>query len=259
MWGALEPSFGPGGNQNRLFTEPYKKNIAVVQARIEAALIDAGREKNSLQLLAVSKTRNETDIEQAFSNGLNAFGENYLQEAIDKINTLSMPAEWHFIGPLQSNKTKHVAENFSWVHTVDRLKIAKRLSDQRPEGLGPLNICLQINIDNETSKSGLIPSEAIDLALAASNLPNLNLRGLMAIPKARQDIKSQRQPFRALRLLKEQINQQLDNSKKLDTLSMGMSGDIEAAILEGSTILRVGTDIFGPRASTVNNNGSKPL
>lgn len=237
--------------------ELIEKNIAVVQARIEAALIDAGREKNSLQLLAVSKTRNETDIEQAFSNGLNAFGENYLQEAIDKINTLkSMPAEWHFIGPLQSNKTKHVAENFSWVHTVDRLKIAKRLSDQRPEGLGPLNICLQINIDNETSKSGLIPSEALDLALAASNLPNLNLRGLMAIPKARQDIESQRQPFRALRLLKEQINQQLDNYKKIDTLSMGMSGDIEAAILEGATILRVGTDIFGPRTEKVHNKES---
>jgi pyridoxal phosphate enzyme (YggS family) len=139
---------------------------------------------------------------------------------------------------------------------VDRLKIAKRLSDQRPKGLGPLNICLQINIDNETSKSGLIPSEAIDLALAASNLPNLSLRGLMAIPKARQDIESQRQPFRALRLLKEQINQQLDNSKKLDTLSMGMSGDIEAAILEGATILRVGTDIFGPRTEKVHNKES---
>ncbi|MGB2115193.1 MAG: YggS family pyridoxal phosphate-dependent enzyme [Porticoccaceae bacterium] len=237
-----------------------EKNIAVVQARIEDCLSDAARDKNSLQLIAVSKTRSATDIEQAFSQGLNAFGENYLQEAIDKIRTLdSMPAEWHFIGPLQSNKTKLVAENFSWVHTVDRLKIAKRLNDQRPEGLGPLNICLQINIDNECSKSGLIPDETLDLALLVSELPNLNLRGLMAIPRARQDIDGQRQPFRALRLLKEEINQQLDNSKKLDTLSMGMSGDIEAAILEGATMLRVGTDIFGPRNDKVHNKESSTL
>jgi pyridoxal phosphate enzyme (YggS family) len=234
--------------------ELIKKNIAAVKARIETSMADAGRDQKSLQLLAVSKTRNEKYIKSAFTLGLNAFGENYLQEAVNKIQTLeSLDAEWHFIGPLQSNKTKLAAENFSWVHTVDRLKIAKRLNDQRPESLGPLNICLQINIDNEPSKSGVAPSEAIDLALAVSELPRLRLRGLMAIPMARQDIDSQRQPFRELRLLKEEINQQLDNSQKLDTLSMGMSGDIEAAILEGATILRVGTDIFGPRTDKANN------
>ena len=234
--------------------ELIKKNIAAVKVRIETSMADAGRDQQSLQLLAVSKTRDEKYIKSAFSLGLNAFGENYLQEAVNKIQTLeSLGAEWHFIGPLQSNKTKPVAENFSWVHTVDRLKIAKRLNDQRPEGLGPLNICLQINIDNEPSKSGVAPSEAIDLALAVSELPRLRLRGLMAIPMARQDIDSQRQPFRELRLLKEEINQQLDNSQKLDTLSMGMSGDIEAAILEGATILRVGTDIFGPRTDKAHN------
>jgi pyridoxal phosphate enzyme (YggS family) len=156
---------------------------------------------------------------------------------------------------MQSNKTKPVAENFSWVHAVDRLKIAKRLNDQRPAHLDPLNICLQINIDNELSKSGVAPNEAVNLALAVSELPNLRLRGLMAIPMSRQDIDSQRQPFRALRMLKDTINTQLDNFQKLDTLSMGMSGDIEAAILEGATILRVGTDIFGPRTDPVDNKG----
>ncbi|MGB1382470.1 MAG: YggS family pyridoxal phosphate-dependent enzyme [Porticoccaceae bacterium] len=234
--------------------ELIKKNIAAVKARIEACMADAGRDHNSLQLLAVSKTRSEKYIQSAFDNGLNAFGENYLQEAVNKIQALEpLEAEWHFIGPLQSNKTKPVAENFSWVHAVDRIKIAKRLNDQRPKNLRPLNICLQINIDNEPSKSGVAPNEAIDLALAVTELPNLCLRGLMAIPMARQDLDSQRQPFRALRLLKEDINQRLDNSQKLDTLSMGMSGDIEAAILEGSTILRVGTDIFGPRTEKKHN------
>ena len=225
-----------------------EKNISAVMARIEHSAAKAARDPQTLQLLAVSKTRSEEDIQLAFSKGLNAFGENYLQEALNKIKGLaSISAEWHFIGPLQSNKTKQVAENFSWVHTVDRLKIAKRLNDQRPESLGPLNICLQINIDNEPSKSGLMPDQACDLAQSISELPNLCLRGLMAIPMARHDIDSQRRPFRDLRLLKEEINRQLDNSQKLDTLSMGMSGDIEAAVLEGATILRVGTDIFGPR------------
>jgi pyridoxal phosphate enzyme (YggS family) len=234
--------------------EKIKKNIMAVKARIDAAMVEAGRDQSSLQLLAVSKTRSEEQIKQAFSNKLHAFGENYLQEAVTKIQALEPIAiEWHFIGPMQSNKTKPVAENFSWVHTVDRLKIAKRLNDQRPKHLGPLNICLQINIDNELSKSGVAPNEAVNLALTVSELRNLRLRGLMAIPMARRDIDSQRRPFRALRLLKEEINTQLDNYQKLDTLSMGMSGDIEAAILEGATILRVGTDIFGPRTDKVDN------
>ena len=229
-----------------------EKNIAAVKARIENSAACAGRNASALQLLAVSKTRNSEEIKIAVSHGLKAFGENYVQEALDKINNLeSLNLEWHFIGPLQSNKTKQVAENFNWVHTVDRLKIAKRLNDQRPEHLGPLNICLQINIDNEPTKSGVIPNQACELALSLHQLPNLRLRGLMAIPKAQTIRKKQRQPFKALRLLQDEINRQLDNSQKLDTLSMGMSGDIEAAIQEGSTILRVGTDIFGPRTDKV--------
>ena len=235
-----------------------EKNISSVKARIEQSAASAGRNLSAILLLAVSKTRTPEDIEIALSQGLNAFGENYVQEALDKINVLkSLPLEWHFIGPLQSNKTKQVAENFSWVHAVDRLKIAKRLNDQRPEHLEPLNICLQINIDNEPTKSGILPDQACDLAISISQLPHLRLRGLMAIPMARHDIESQRQPFKALRLLQEEINQQLDNSQKLDTLSMGMSGDIEAAICEGATILRVGTDIFGPRTDRAINKEYK--
>lgn len=237
-----------------------EKNITSVKQRIDQAVTQAGRDPKSLKLLAVSKTRPASDIEEAFIKGLSAFGENYLQEAIEKINSLAtLGAEWHFIGPLQSNKTRQVAEHFDWVHSVDRIKIAKRLSEQRPDHLPPINICLQVNIDAEPSKSGVLPEDAIDLALIISDLPNIHLRGLMAIPKASSTSDAQRQPFRALRLLKEQVNQQLDNSQKLDTLSMGMSGDIEAAILEGSTILRVGTDIFGPRANKINNNGNPAL
>ena len=237
-----------------------EKNITSVKQRIDQAVTQAGRDPKSLKLLAVSKTRPASDIEEAFIKGLSAFGENYLQEAIEKINSLAtLGAEWHFIGPLQSNKTRQVAEHCDWVHSVDRIKIAKRLSEQRPDHLPPINICLQVNIDAEPSKSGVLPEDAIDLALIISDLPNIHLRGLMAIPKASSTLDAQRQPFRALRLLKEQVNQQLDNSQKLDTLSMGMSGDIEAAILEGSTILRVGTDIFGPRANKFNNNGNPAL
>jgi pyridoxal phosphate enzyme (YggS family) len=235
------------------------KNISSVKTRIEQSAISAGRNTDALQLLAVSKTRTSDEIKSAFSQGLNAFGENYVQEALDKIQSLeSLPLEWHFIGPLQSNKTKQVAENFSWVHAVDRVKIAKRLNDQRPEHLGPLNICLQINIDNEPTKSGVMPDQACDIAISISQFPRLRLRGLMAIPLSRHDIESQRLPFKALRLLQEEINRQLDNSKKLDTLSMGMSGDIEAAIHEGSTVLRVGTDIFGPRINKVNEGHEIP-
>jgi pyridoxal phosphate enzyme (YggS family) len=237
-----------------------EKNITSVKQRIDQAVTQAGRDPKSLKLLAVSKTRPASDIKEAFIKGLSAFGENYLQEAIEKIDSLAtLGAEWHFIGPLQSNKTRQVAEHFDWVHSVDRIKIAKRLSEQRPDHLPPINICLQVNIDAEPSKSGVLPEDAIDLALIISDLPNIHLRGLMAIPKASSTLDAQRQPFRALRLLKEQVNQQLDNSQKLDTLSMGMSGDIEAAILEGSTILRVGTDIFGPRANKINNNGNPAL
>jgi len=165
---------------------------------------------------------------------------------MDQLTDLSI--SWHFIGPLQSNKTRQVAEHFDWIHTVDRLKIAKRLSDQRPADMAPLNICLQINIDNEPSKSGFMPQQAIEAASSIADLPNLRLRGLMAIPKPSTELAQQHQPFVRLRALLEQINERLDNSQKLDTLSMGMSGDLEPAIYEGATIIRVGTDIFGPRS-----------
>lgn len=223
-------------------------NITQVQRRLQQAARDAGRNPEDVLLLAVSKTRSSTQLISAIDSGIKSFGENYLQEAATKIAELDEHSlDWHFIGPLQSNKTRQVAEQFSWVHTVDRLKIAQRLSSQRPESMAPLNICLQINIDHEPSKSGFIPEEAAKLAVAIAQLPMLKLRGLMAIPKARQDIAGQRAAFAKLRKLGEEINSLLDNSQKLDTLSMGMSGDLEAAIYEGATIVRVGTDIFGPR------------
>ena len=159
------------------------------------------------------------------------------------------PLQWHFIGPLQSNKTRVVAENFNWVHSVDRLKIAQRLSEQRPAELGPLNICLQVNIDNEASKSGFSSDETLTAALAIIKLPNLRLRGLMAIPQSQQSEEKQKNAFSTLHNLRDLINQSLDNSDKLDTLSMGMSNDLEAAISQGSTMVRVGTDIFGKRAA----------
>ena len=228
----------------------YQQNIASIRERIEAATQLAQRDKHDITLMAVSKTRTAEDISQAAMSGITCFGENYLQEATEKINALQhLSIEWHFIGPLQSNKTRPVAENFAWVHTVDRLKIAQRLNDQRPPEMAPLNICLQVNIDRETSKSGLMPEQVIDIALAVSKLTSLKLRGLMAIPKNNQDMSAQRKPFKKLRLLQEEINDGLDNSQKLDTLSMGMSNDIEAAIYEGATIVRVGTGIFGPRAN----------
>lgn len=225
-----------------------KNNISSIQRRLQQAASDAGRTPNEVLLLAVSKTRTSTQIKAALAAGITSFGENYLQEALEKIDQLSnSKLDWHFIGPLQSNKTRLAAENFSWIHSVDRLKIAQRLSDQRPSTMAPLNLCLQINIDNEPSKSGFSAQQALAAAADIANLPNVKLRGLMAIPQSRTDLKAQRTPFIKLRQLKDQINSLLDNSQKLDTLSMGMSGDMDAAILEGATIVRVGTDIFGPR------------
>jgi pyridoxal phosphate enzyme (YggS family) len=225
-----------------------KNNISSIQKRLQQAASDAGRTPNEVLLLAVSKTRTSTQIKAALAAGITSFGENYLQEALEKIDQLSSAElDWHFIGPLQSNKTRLAAENFSWIHSVDRLKIAQRLSDQRPSTMAPLNLCLQINIDNEPSKSGFSAQQALAAAADIANLPNVKLRGLMAIPQSRTDLKAQRTPFIKLRQLKDQINSLLDNSQKLDTLSMGMSGDMDAAILEGATIVRVGTDIFGPR------------
>jgi len=226
-----------------------ENNTTSVQRRLQQAACDAGRNPEDILLLAVSKTRTSAQVKLALDSGLSSFGENYLQEALEKIEQLhGLGISWHFIGPLQSNKTRQVAEHFAWVHTVDRFKIAKRLSDQRPSDMPPLNICLQVNIDNEPSKSGFTPEQVIEATDGIASLPNLNLRGLMAIPKPSNVPAEQRQPFAKLRVLLEQINERLDNSQKLDTLSMGMSGDLEPAIHEGATIVRVGTDIFGPRS-----------
>lgn len=225
-----------------------QENITAVQKRLQQAASDAGRNPAEIQLLAVSKTRNIAQISQAITAGVFCFGENYLQEAMDKIDQLDdSKLDWHFIGPLQSNKTRQAAENFAWVHTVDRVKIAQRLSAQRPDDMPALNICLQINIDNEASKSGFNRDQAVEVAATIAQLPKLKLRGLMAIPKPRTVYKEQRQAFAQLRVLMEQINSTLDNCHKLDTLSMGMSADLEAAVAEGATLVRVGTDIFGAR------------
>jgi pyridoxal phosphate enzyme (YggS family) len=224
-----------------------EERLAGVRQRIAQACEAAGRDRASVSLLAVSKLQPAQAVRQAQQAGQRAFGENYVQEALDKMAALAdlRPAlEWHLIGPLQSNKTRTVAEAFDWVHSVDRLKIAQRLSDQRPPGLPPLNICLQVNISGEASKSGLSPEELPDVARAAAALPRLRLRGLMAIPEPAQGFDAQRAPHRALRRLLQQLQAQ---GLELDTLSMGMSDDLEAAVAEGSTMVRVGTAVFGAR------------
>ncbi len=203
------------------------------------------REKNSVHLLAVSKKQPIDKILAAIKEGQTCFGENYVQEAVEKIMAIdSSSVEWHFIGPIQSNKTRKIAENFSWVHSVDDLKIAKRLNDQRPEEFPPLNICIEVNISHETSKSGVASNEVLELAKACQLLPRLKLRGLMTIPAATDDFKLQRAQFRQLRFLFEKLKAQ---GMDVDTLSMGMSEDFEAAIAEGATIVRIGTAVFGDR------------
>jgi PLP dependent protein len=221
-------------------------NLQAVRARIAAACIAAGRSVESVQLLAVSKTWPAASVSEAIAAGQRAFGENYVQEALDKKAELvgldsELGLEWHFIGPLQGNKTRPVAENFAWVHSVDRLKIAERLSAQRPPDMPPLQICLQVNVSGEASKSGCLPAEVGSLAHAVAALPRLTLRGLMTIPEPSDDPVRQREQFAVLRRLRDSLNMQLD------TLSMGMSHDLEAAIMEGSTLLRIGTAIFGER------------
>ncbi|AYR25969.1 YggS family pyridoxal phosphate-dependent enzyme [Herbaspirillum rubrisubalbicans] len=220
-----------------------------VQQQIARATQEAGRASASVQLLAVSKTFGPQAVAEAVQAGQRAFGENYLQEALDKI--AAMPAlvpgialEWHFIGPIQSNKTRPIAEHFAWVHSVDRLKIAQRLSEQRPAELGPLNICLQVNISGEASKSGLSPQELPAVAAQVAQLPHLRLRGLMAIPAPSENPAQQRAAFAAVRGLYEQLRQ---SGLPLDTLSMGMSADLEAALAEGASIVRIGSAIFGAR------------
>ena len=224
-------------------------NLQAVRARIAAACIAAGRPVESVHLLAVSKTWPAASVREAFAAGQRAFGENYIQEAAGKAAQLAgAELEWHFIGPLQSNKTRLVAENFAWVHSVDRLKIAERLAAQRPSGLAPLQVCIQVNVSGETSKSGCTPDQGVGLAAAIGALPGLRLRGLMAIPEPTGNVARQRQQFALLRHTLERINAEL--KFRLDTLSMGMSDDLEAAIMEGATIVRVGTAIFGQREYT---------
>jgi PLP dependent protein len=221
--------------------------LASVHQRIDAAARAAGRAPDTVALLAVSKTFPAADVRAAHAAGQRAFGENYVQESIDKIDALAdlrAALEWHFIGPLQSNKTRPVAERFDWVHSVDRLKIAQRLAEQRPAHLPPLNVCVQVNISGEASKSGVAPAQLTEVAQAIAALPMLRLRGLMAIPEPVGDADAQRAPHRALRALFEQLRA---DGLALDTLSMGMSADLEAAIHEGATIVRVGTAIFGAR------------
>ncbi len=223
------------------------ENLQEVHARIERAASAAQRPTDAIRLLAVSKTFPADDIRTAFAAGQRAFGENYVQEAISKIEALAdlrTEIEWHFIGPLQSNKTRPVAEHFDWVHSIDRLKIAQRLSEQRPDTLPPLNVCLQVNVSGEVSKSGVPPQDAPALARAIASLPKLRLRGLMSIPEPAADLAAQREPHRILRELYETLRAQ---GIALDTLSMGMSSDLEAAVLEGATMVRIGTAIFGKR------------
>ena len=217
-------------------------NLSAISARIANAAQAAGRDPASVQLLAVSKTKPASAIREVHAAGVRDFGENYLQEALTKQQALSdLPLIWHFIGPIQSNKTKAIAEHFDWVHSVDRLKIAQRLSEQRPAGLAPLNICLQVNVSGEDSKSGCAPADLPALAKAVAALPNLRLRGLMAIPEPTDDRAAQEAAFSSLRALQKGLD------LGLDTLSMGMSQDLEAAIAQGATWVRIGTALFGAR------------
>ena len=216
-----------------------------VKNRIHQACLDAKRDPESVQLLAVSKTKPIEDIQILSKNGQKSFGENYVQESLTKIE-ICPDVEWHFIGPIQSNKTKPIAEKFQWVHSVDRLKIAQRLSLQRPTDLPPLNILLEVNISEQASKAGFSPQEVLEFAPQIAELSNLNLRGLMAIPQQADTLEEQRKPFAKMHQLLKRLQQQYPDWH-LDTLSMGMSGDLEAAIHEGATMVRIGTDIFGAR------------
>jgi len=219
-----------------------RDNLQAVRERIARAARAAGRDPAAVRLLAVSKTHPAALVDEAYQAGQTAFGENYVQEALEKMDALASGAlGWHLIGPLQSNKTRLAAERFAWVHTVEREKIARRLSEQRPEALGPLQVLLQVNVSGEASKSGAAPQDVPALARAVATLPRLRLRGLMAIPEPTHDMSLQRARFRKLREILESL------PFALDTLSMGMSDDLEAAIAEGATLVRVGTAIFGAR------------
>ena len=226
-------------------TPSIAHNIASVRAQIQAACQAAGRAPDSVQLLAVSKTWGADAVRQAHAAGQTAFGENYIQEAVDKIAALhDLPLQWHCIGPIQSNKTRLVAEHFDWVHSVDRLKIAQRLSEQRPAHLPPLQVCIQVNVDGGETKSGVSPQDLPALAQSVAALPRLQLRGLMTIPDPTETPAQMRAVHARARALFEALRLQ---GLPLDTLSMGMSADMDAAIAEGSTMVRVGTAIFGQR------------
>ena len=220
-------------------------NLTAVTDRIRVAEHQAHRTPQSVTLLAISKTKPAALIEAASAAGQRCFGENYAQEAVEKAEALKhLNLEWHFIGPIQSNKTRGLATHMDWIHTVEREKIARRLNDQRPDDMAPLNICLQVNISGEASKAGILSTEVLTLADAISALPKLRLRGLMAIPAPSEGIDAQRRPFKALKDIWDELK---GTYPELDTLSMGMSGDLEAAVLEGATIVRIGTDVFGAR------------
>ncbi|MBK5546612.1 YggS family pyridoxal phosphate-dependent enzyme [Pseudomonas sp. TH04] len=225
-------------------------NIGLVSERIRAAAHAVQRDESSIHLLAVSKTKPAQAVREAYAAGMCDFGENYLQEALGKQAELNdLPLSWHFIGPIQSNKTRAIAENFAWVHSVDRLKIAQRLSEQRPADLPPLNICIQVNVSGEASKSGCTPADLPALAAAISALPRLKLRGLMAIPEPTEDRAEQDVAFATVRDLQASLN------LGLDTLSMGMSHDLESAIAQGATWVRIGTALFGARDYGQPSNG----
>jgi len=239
----------PGGLEIRCreIMSTISEGLQAITTRISAAATAAGRALEDIQLVAVSKTFPPEDIRAAFACGQRAFGESYVQEALEKINDLNdLPLEWHFIGPVQSNKTRAIAETFQWVHSVDRLRVAQRLSDARPALLPPLQVCLQVNISGEASKSGVASAEVALLAEQVSHLSNVRLRGLMTVPRPTDDQEAQRAAFRSMR---ELLGSLRARGIALDTLSMGMSDDLEAAIQEGATIIRVGRAIFGQRAA----------
>ena len=221
-------------------------NLVQVRKRIALASQAVGRSPEAVKLLAVSKTMPAQAVREAYAAGQLAFGENYIQEGVDKIASLAdLPLEWHCIGPIQSNKTKLVAENFAWVHSIDRLKIAERLSAQRPSHLSPLQVCLQVNVDGGSNKSGVAPEELLALAQAVAKLPHLQLRGIMTIPEPAETEAEARAVHHQAKTLFDNLNAA---GLKVDTLSMGMTSDLEAAVAEGSTCVRVGTAIFGARS-----------
>ena len=224
-----------------LVTENFRK----IQDLLAKAAVDAGRSPDEILLLAVSKKKPAEAVLEAYAAGQRDFGENFVQEGLEKIAAVAKnDVFWHFVGHVQANKTRPVAQNFHWVHTVDRLKIARRLSQQRPDDAAPLNVCIEVNIDEEPSKSGVTPGEVAELAAAVAELPRLCLRGLMCLPAIREDFEEQRRPFARLREIRDSLNR---SGLSLDTLSMGMTADYAAAIHEGATIVRIGTAIFGAR------------